>query len=187
MNPPAGNGDPGTTRLAGGHQVSKDALRIEAGGTLDELNAHLGMLAAASAPLDETLAYHIRRIQSVLFHIGALVATTAGSDARKKLKPFSLDSLAWIDESRERVRSALPELKTFILPGGHHAAAQAQVCRTVCRRAERRLVSLAREEQDPAVIECQAWLNRLANYLFECARWCNHQAGTDETIPRGTG
>ena len=175
-----GNADDCSTSLLSGELLPKDSLWLETGGVLDELNAHLGLLTATDSGCDEALSRELTRIQSELFQLGTLIATTPGSDARKRLTPLLPEHSIWIDTAAQRMRDALPACASFVLPGGCMAAAQAHVARTVCRRAERRVVHLAREERDPELAVVQTWLNRLANYLFVCARWCNHQAGTAE-------
>ncbi len=168
-------GDDGTTGLFGGERVSKDALRIEAYGTVDELNAVIG-LARCYADNDKTEDL-LHEIQNDLFNLGADLATPLGIDNTLIVRMKSADCErleSWIDE----LDAALPELTNFILPGGHAAAAHLHLARNVCRRAERLAVGLSRKEKigDYVVI----YLNRLSDLLFVLARWVNRQKGFEE-------
>jgi len=180
-------GDDGTTGLLGGSRVRKDDLRVETYGTIDELNAHLGVARArvAEGPrclvLDE-LASRIGDVQSELFALGAELAAPPPASAARSGQSAApavvrMDSAAiarletWIDDAS----AAAPPLRQFVLPGGTALAAQLHVCRTVCRRAERRVVSLsARAEVDPHIV---IYLNRLSDLLFAWARQANSAGG----------
>jgi cob(I)alamin adenosyltransferase len=168
-------GDEGRTALFGGDRVPKDHPRVEAYGDVDELNAVLGWAAAVIA--DDATRERLGVLQADLFAIGAHLATPPRHD--DKPVPW-LPSLpgervgeieTWIDEAV----AALPELRSFILPGGTPGAAALHVARTVCRRAERRIVSLAQVESVDSVI--LSLLNRLSDYLFTVARLENRKAG----------
>jgi cob(I)alamin adenosyltransferase len=176
-------GDKGDTGLFGGRRVRKDDLRVEAYGTVDELNAALGV-AHAQSP-DTEIASLLLRLQNDLFLLGADLATPDDKDTRKgrtvitRMDPERVAHLeSWID----RYESELPPLTQFILPGGHPLAAQLHLCRVVCRRAERRTVALARSETDSAGStlfnpEILRYLNRLSDLLFVLARAANHRQG----------
>jgi cob(I)alamin adenosyltransferase len=166
-------GDGGQTGLFGGARVAKDHLRIQAYGTLDELNATLGLVLAQHPALDPGLRGQLERIQSELFQLGTELATPSGRATGIRL----LDESAAQAQEREidAMEADLPPLKNFVLPGGHPASAALQLARTVCRRAERALVSLHHEE--PQRPEPLRFLNRLSDYLFVAARWVNHRAG----------
>ena len=168
-------GDDGSTGLFGGARIGKDDLRIEAYGTIDELNAWLGKVATHDAC--EPLRMQLQAIQSELFTLGSHLATTDPQWALKlpALNPQGPEGLeAWMDE----LESSLPELTSFVLPGGHPAAADAHLARTVCRRAERRCVQLHRVEAiDPLGL---AYLNRLSDALFMLGRWLTHATGSPE-------
>jgi cob(I)alamin adenosyltransferase len=160
-------GDDGTTGLAGNTRVVKDDPRIEAMGDIDELNSHLGLLMADDLPgkVYELLA----DIQHHLFDLGAELALPEHAGITEP-------KLAMLDKAIARYNADLPSLKEFILPGGSRAAAQCHVCRTVCRRAERRMVSLAHGEAlSPLLVP---YLNRLSDLLFILARVLNLGAGT---------
>ena len=162
-------GDEGTTGLAGNIRVSKDAPRIAAMGEVDELNSHIGLLLTETLP--EAVAELLTHIQHHLFDLGAELAMPehAGiTDAK----------LAMLDEAVAQYNASLRPLKEFILPGGSHNAALCHICRAVCRRAERRMVSLARSESRSTLLV--PYLNRLSDLLFILARVLNREAGVDE-------
>lgn len=167
-------GDTGETGLLGGGRVSKADLRIEAYGTLDELNAVLGLLAQY-VPAEEVEA--LRRIQWALFTIGSHLA------AGRSEKPLSLPVLdasevRWLEEDIDRRQTIVPPMRHFILPGSCLPEAYAHLARTVCRRAERRLVALhATEAVDPRFI---AYLNRLSDWLFVLGRHLSYRVGAEE-------
>lgn len=170
-------GDAGSTGLFGGPRVAKDDARIEAYGTVDELNAALGCVrsAVAAGSFDPVLDRQLEQVQHELFSIGAELATP-DPDAHQ-LRTITTTHVArlesWIDEHEE----GLPPLKQFVLPSGTHAASILHLARAVCRRAERRVVTLA----DRAEVEISdaviIYLNRLSDYLFVLGREANSQAG----------
>lgn len=162
-------GDDGETSLFSGGRVGKDHPRIEAYGTIDELNSVLGLLLVEPLPDDE--AGRIREVQSALFAIGSSMADPEAALDRNP-SAWSAEPLeAWIDA----MDASLDELRAFILPGGSRAAALAHVARTVCRRAERR--TLAVDEVDPGIVP---YLNRLSDALFVLARFLNRRLGIDD-------
>ncbi len=155
-------GDDGSTGLAGQLRVRKDHPRVEAMGEVDELNSHLGLLLTEALPDD--MRALLTRIQHHLFDLG-------GELAMPEFTGITETKLQELDEAIERYNAGLPPLKEFVLPGGNRAAALAHVCRTVCRRAERRVVSLVLSE---AVSPLQLqYLNRLSDLLFVLARALN--------------
>ena len=165
-------GDDGSTGLLGPGRIPKSAPRVEAYGSVDELNATLGVVRALDTPL--AFKAELDAFQYALFAIGAVLATTAGAGpppAPGIPEDCGITVLeAWID----RFEAELEPLRNFIIPGGTLLAAQFHVARTVCRRAERRVVSLARQEPvDSLVVR---YLNRLADLLFVMARVANHRA-----------
>jgi cob(I)alamin adenosyltransferase len=165
-------GDQGDTGLFGGPRVSKDAPRIEAYGTVDELNSVLGVARAAG--LDSEFDALLSRIQSDLFALGAQLATPDPAAHRTTL--VGLDQIAALEQAIDRFEMRLEPLKQFILPGGTPAAAQLHLARTVCRRAERRLVTLMRQSAEAIAIEPLVYLNRLSDLLFVMARAVNRAA-----------
>jgi cob(I)alamin adenosyltransferase len=168
-------GDDGRTGLFGGERVGKDDLRIEAYGTVDELNAWMGRLATHD--LASSLRPTILSIQSELFTLGSHLATTDPVWRSKlpAMDPEGPDKLeAWMD----RLEEGLPELSNFVLPGGHIACADAHLARVVCRRAERRCVALHRvDPMDPLGL---SYLNRLSDALFIVSRWLAVETGSEE-------
>lgn len=162
-------GDAGQTSLFGGTRVAKNDPRIEAYGTLDELNSFLGVARSAwtSSPLDAQL----HEVQMDLFDIGAHLASPGTS----RFEGVELSRITSLEEGIDAMEGELPPLVNFILPAGSAAAAQLHVARTVCRRAERLVVSLG-DESEPTR-SAVAYLNRLSDYLFVAARFANLRAG----------
>jgi cob(I)alamin adenosyltransferase len=168
-------GDDGTTGLLGPGRVLKSDERVEAYGSVDELNAMLGVVRS----LDTTgwLAADLAAIQSRLFSLGAELAATTPEPLAKMARIGDAD-VAALERVIDRLDADLPPLKNFVLPAGSALAAQLHLARTVCRRAERRVVALgAHAPLEPRIVH---YLNRLADLLFEMARWCNLRAGVAE-------
>ena len=166
-------GDKGSTGLIGGVRVSKDASRVRAYGEVDELNAALGFARsqlAHGSPPDAIL----ERIQNELFELGAELA-----DPKPKPRLGS-DRVRKLESEIDAMTAELPELKAFILPGGSAAGAALHWARAVCRRAEREVVALTREEKTHA--EAVVYLNRLSDHLFTLARAVNRRSGASETL-----
>ncbi|QDH79435.1 cob(I)yrinic acid a,c-diamide adenosyltransferase [Echinicola soli] len=158
-------GDQGQTSLLGGSRVSKADLRIEAYGTIDELNAFLGLLKDQA--VNQKRSGQLKTIQDRLFTIGADLATEQGNDKVKKPDILEED-VAYLEKEIDQMEEKLPLLKNFILPGGHPAISYSHVARTVCRRAERRIIALHTQEAlDEIIIK---YLNRLSDYLFVLGR-----------------
>jgi len=159
-------GDDGETHLGDMSRVLKTHPRIEAYGTVDELNAQLGV-ALALPGFPEQAAGFLRRIQNDLFDVGADISVPHGGDrTRLRLAP---EQTAWLEQACDEVNAGLEPLRSFVLPGGSPAAAQLHVCRTVCRRAERRTIDCG----DAVGRECVRYLNRLSDLLFILARAAN--------------
>jgi cob(I)alamin adenosyltransferase len=172
-------GDSGTTGLFGGGRVSKDALRVEAYGNVDELNASIG--AALASGISGDLRELLNQIQIDLFVLGAELASNP-DHARPKgagIDQISTDAIGQLEVAIDRLEEELPPLKSFILPGGTPGGAGLHLARVVCRRAERKVVALARTEATRA--EVVQYLNRLSDFLFVVARVVNHRAGAPET------
>jgi len=165
-------GDAGETSLFGGARVPKSDARIEAYGTIDELNSFLGVARASwpESPLDAQLA----AAQSDLFEIGAHLASP-GTSRFPGVDPTHIEEL---EHGIDAMESELTPLKTFILPGGSLAASHLHVARVVCRRAERLVVAL--RDESPATQSSIAYLNRLSDYLFVAARFANGRAGVED-------
>lgn len=169
-------GDDGSTGLLGQGRVPKSDPRVEAFGSVDELNAALGTVRALDA--EHWLEAELERAQNDLFTLGAELATNSDQAlaALARLSDADVSRLeSWID----RLEEGLPALRNFILPSGTPLGAQLHLARTICRRAERRLVALAAAAAiEPRLIR---YLNRLGDLLFVMARWCNARAGATET------
>jgi cob(I)alamin adenosyltransferase len=168
-------GDHGETDLFAGGRVPKDALRVEAYGEVDELNAALGVAAAASTQTD--VFELLRRIQGSLFQLGARLAT-ASPDRGRSASGIGDRDVEALEEAIDRCETELEPLRSFVLPGGGPAAALLHAARTVCRRAERRVVQLAREAIVDDVL--LRYLNRLSDLLFVLARLENRRSGVTE-------
>ena len=183
-----GGGDRGKTSLFSGERVNKSDLRVEAYGDVDELNSLLGALVAFLPSGETTLLGEIQRIQSDLLHIGAWLAVTPGSPASQELQDISREQTKGLEATIDRLEEELPALKDFLLPGGHVSAAWAHVARAVCRRAERHVVRLLcgndAEESSLHLQSMVTYLNRLSDYLFVLARYCNKIQGQQDTIWR---
>lgn len=168
-------GDDGTTSLVGGSRAPKDCPRLEAYGTLDELNSWLGLLAA-SADMPAHRRDMLRKIQNTLFDIGAELATEPESQWQPA--PLPASAVEALEGHIDDIDSNLPPLRQFILPGGAPDAARANVARTVARRAERRIVALARTT--PVNPNITRYINRLSDLLFALGREININTGNDE-------
>ncbi|MFQ3646357.1 MAG: cob(I)yrinic acid a,c-diamide adenosyltransferase [Anaerolineae bacterium] len=169
-------GDKGETSLFAGGRVRKDNVRVEAYGTVDELNSVLGLVRSYALP--EQAQVWLEEIQNKLFVIGADLATPMESNP-KWLVRMDDQPVLTLENAIDQMDEDLPRMTAFILPGGVTAAATLHVARTVCRRAERICVALAAEEPtNPHVL---VYLNRLSDFLFTLARWVNLKAGETET------
>lgn len=171
-------GDDGTTGLGGGQRVSKDSLRIETYGTVDELNSVLGVALAMGLadPLPEVL----RDVQNTLFHLGSDLCFLEQDKARYPVPRVESRHVESLEAIIDRFAAEVGPLENFVLPGGTQGAAQLHVARTVCRRAERLVVSLEREESlGPQV---RIYLNRLSDALFVLARFENHRRQVPEPL-----
>ncbi len=174
-------GDTGDTSLVGGQRVPKDALRIEAYGTVDELNAFVG-LAAVSCSEDSRLAplaAILRRVQHELFNMGSILATLPADVHPQQPRVTSVET-EQLEREIDAMNAGLSPLRSFVLPGGTRLNAELHVTRTLCRRAERLIVALAREESVPP--ETIAYLNRLSDAMFVWSRWVNHTLGVPEVL-----
>lgn len=173
-------GDDGRTGLLGPGRVPKHAPRVEAYGAVDELNAALGVARGLDA--SGWLAAELGVIQTRLFPLGAELA--ASEPARlESLERIGDEDVVALERWIDRLDAELAPLSSFVLPGGAPLAAQLHFARTVCRRAERRVVALAAHE--PVAAPVLRYLNRLADLLFVMARWCNQRAGVGETLWKG--
>ena len=178
-------GDSGQTRLVGGQRVAKDDLRIECYGTVDELNAFVGAARLTAQEYSRTctpltaFAATLKRVQHELFNLGSILATLP-DDVHPKQPRVTSAEVERLEHEIDTANEELQSLRSFVLPGATRLDAELHVCRTVCRRAERLLVALARGQK----VDDQAltYLNRLSDALFVWSRWANHKLGAAETL-----
>jgi cob(I)alamin adenosyltransferase len=171
-------GDDGSTGLGGGQRVPKDAARIASYGTIDELSSTLGVALAGG--LDERLAAPLRRIQNELFHLGSDLCVREEDKARLQVPMVEQRHVTALEKLLDELTAEVGPLANFILPGGSLGAAHLHVARTICRRAERLLVTLAREEAiGPHVLP---YINRLSDALFVMARYENRARGVADVL-----
>jgi cob(I)alamin adenosyltransferase len=175
-------GDSGQTSLAGGQRLPKNDLRIEAYGTVDELNSFIGLARESARELPE-LDRILRRVQHELFNLGSILATLP-EDVHPKQARITAAESEQLEREIDRMNDGLPPLRSFVLPGGSRLNAELHICRTVCRRAERICVALAstRAATDPVDEAILKYLNRLSDALFVWSRWASHRLGVAETL-----
>ncbi|MGB9457858.1 MAG: cob(I)yrinic acid a,c-diamide adenosyltransferase [Bryobacteraceae bacterium] len=178
-------GDEGETALAGGQRVAKDGPRIEAYGTVDELNAFVGAArATAEALVDRdgrawTLVPVLLRIQHELFNLGSILATLP-EDVHPRQPRVTGEEVTRLETEMDRINHDMAPLRSFVLPGSGRLNSDLHLCRVVCRRAERAVVALARIESVPP--EAIRYLNRLSDVFFVWSRWATHITGDPETL-----
>ena len=178
-------GDEGDTNLAGGQRIGKDHPRIDCYGTVDELNAFCGMALVTVRELTPSyprlggLDSILSRVQHELFNLGSILATLP-LDVQPRQPRITDIEIRQLESEIDRMNLELPELRSFVLPGGSRLNTELHVCRTICRRAERRLVELMREEAVDA--HAVMYLNRLSDAFFVWSRWVNHVLGIPETL-----
>lgn len=169
-------GDQGVTGLFGGKRLPKNHLRIETYGTVDELNAHIGMVRDQVA--EAAVRRLLKAIQDRLFTIGSNLASDP--DKEMPVPDIKATDIEVLEKAMDEMDEALPELKNFILPGGHPAVSSAHIARCVCRRAERQVVGLSQSSKvDPVIIQ---YLNRLSDYLFILSRFIGYSKGIEEVV-----
>jgi cob(I)alamin adenosyltransferase len=171
-------GDAGKTSLIGGTKVPKSHIRIQAYGTIDELNSFIGLL---NDQISDTHSREmLREIQDRLFTIGSSLACDPDKEIVMKIPDLKESDILLLETEIDQMNAKLPEMKSFILPGGHVSVSSAHICRTICRRAERLIVELDEKERldQPLIIK---YLNRLSDYFFVLARWLGQLLGATET------
>ncbi len=173
-------GDSGETGLVGGQRVPKDAQRIAVFGTVDELNAFVGLVrvSAGEARLAE-LETIFERVQHELFNLGSVLATLP-ADLHPMQPRVNNATIEQLERDIDRFNAEVPALRSFVLPGGTRLCAELHVCRTICRRAERELVTLSHQEEIPR--EALLYLNRLSDAFFVWSRWVNPALGVAEAL-----
>lgn len=178
-------GDQGETGLAGGQRVPKNGARIAAYGTVDELNSFIGL---ARASVEDAAVQHpdlgplsgiLLRVQHELFNLGSILATLP-EDVHPKQARVTSREVERLEREMDEMNAPLAPLRSFVLPGGSRLNAELHICRTVCRRAERECVALARGEETPP--EAVRYLNRLSDALFVWSRWASQVTGAPETL-----
>ena len=178
-------GDSGETGLVGGQRVPKDGLRIEAYGTVDELNSFLGAARAtvnqltSAEPRLAILGAILLRVQHELFNLGSILATLP-EDVHPRQPRVTATEIAQLEKEMDAMNEEVPPLRSFVLPGGTHLEAELHIGRTVCRRAERIVVALSRIADVPP--DAVRYLNRLSDALFVWSRWACHTTGAPETL-----
>ncbi|MCF2593791.1 cob(I)yrinic acid a,c-diamide adenosyltransferase [Bacteroides caecigallinarum] len=171
-------GDKGTTSLVGGVRVSKTHRRLEAYGTVDELNSCLGMLISLIKTKEDMEL--LRYVQHKLFSLGAYLATDSSQTEFKMDSYIDDEDILKLENAIDITDSELSPLKGFVLPGGSYQASACHLCRTVCRRAERRILELEEENICTVDLNCKRFVNRLSDFLFVLSRKLNHLASIDE-------
>lgn len=170
-------GDKGSTSLIGGVRVPKNHIRIESYGTVDELNSQLGLVNDLCN--DAELTEWLREVQDRLFTLGAELATAPDKDIKMKLPDLHQSDIEWLEARIDFMNESLPEMRSFILPGGNAGGSACHVARCICRRAERICVSM--QESGEYIPELAVgYLNRLSDFLFVLARYIGHKAGAEE-------
>jgi cob(I)alamin adenosyltransferase len=178
-------GDTGETSLAGGQRLPKDSPRIEAYGTVDELNAFTGLAVVSCEQMLERdpqiglLLVILRRVQHELFNLGSILATLP-EDVHPKQARITPAEITQLEREIDGMNESLPSLRSFVLPGGTRLNAELHVTRTICRRAERLLIALARTEPVPP--ETIQYLNRLSDAMFVWSRWVNNVVAAPEIL-----
>jgi cob(I)alamin adenosyltransferase len=172
-------GDKGQTSLAGGQRVPKDARRIECYGTVDELNAFVGMACISAQDVLAPLAHILKRVQHELFNLGSILATRP-EDVHPKQPRITSVEIQTLEDEIDSMNAGLAPLRSFVLPGGSRLNTELHACRTICRRAERIAVALSRDEEVPP--EAVQYLNRLSDAFFVWSRWANQQLGAPEVL-----
>ncbi|WP_426059574.1 cob(I)yrinic acid a,c-diamide adenosyltransferase [Hymenobacter sp. B1770] len=168
-------GDKGLTSLIGGTRVPKSSLRIECYGTVDELNSHIGLVR--DQDVNATRRPLLKEIQDRLFTMGSALAADPDK-SKMKLPDLHEADVTLLEDEMDRMNAELPELRAFILPGGHPAVSHAHVARCVCRRAERMVILLSEESFVAELVV--VYLNRLSDYLFVISRYMAHELGVEE-------
>jgi cob(I)alamin adenosyltransferase len=171
-------GDQGMTSLVGGQRVRKDDARIECYGTVDELNSFVGLAleSVRQAPALQELGPILKRVQHELFNAGSILATLP-EDTHPRQARITGAEVTLLEQEIDRMNEELPELRSFLLPGGSRVNAELHICRTICRRAER--LCAAMEDPDHDTLR---YLNRLSDALFVWSRWASHKLGVAEIL-----
>lgn len=174
-------GDDGTTALGTGERVAKDGLRVAAYGTVDETNAAIGVARVQIAESCEAVSTGLLRIQNDLFDLGAdLCVPDRGEKLAYEPLRITKAQVDWLEGEIDRLNGEMSPLRSFVLPGGTVGGAGLHMARTICRRAERMVVELARQEDEPVSQAVLSYLNRLSDYLFVASRYVNNKGAGDQ-------
>jgi len=169
-------GDKGTTSLIGGTKVLKSDLRIEAYGTIDELNSYVGL--CSDVLIDQHSKRILKEIQDRLFTIGSSLACDPKKEPKMKIPDLKEEDVSLLEKEMDQMNEMIPQMKSFILPGGHVAVSHLHIARCICRRAERCCVRLSEQAAEDLLI--LKYLNRLSDYLFVLARYTLHLLNAEE-------
>jgi len=170
-------GDKGGTSLIGGVRVPKSHIRIESYGTVDELNSYIGMVNDLSK--NDLISGWLREIQDRLFTVGSVLATNPDKEVKMKLPDIHDADVTWLEQRIDEMNEVLPEMRSFILPGGNIASSTCHVARCVCRRAERICVAMQEQKEFIPALIIQ-YLNRLSDFLFVLCRYISHINNAEE-------
>jgi cob(I)alamin adenosyltransferase len=170
-------GDQGQTSLFGGDRIFKDNIRVDAYGTVDELNSFLGHLSDIIP--DKSISVKLKAIQNILFNIGSILATV-DNNYKTKLPQIQDDVIEFLEHQIDAMDRVLPQMTQFILPSGHPVVSFCHMVRTVCRRAERNIVSISQIEKDAQIEKSIIYLNRLSDYLFVLSRFLTQYFKAEE-------
>lgn len=177
-------GDKGETSLVSGNRISKSAERIELYGDVDELNSFIGAVCSELSlkKIDDELYTYLLNIQSRLFDLGSNLACEAEFVEKYKLPQISIEEIEKMESYIDFLNSKIEPLKHFVLPGGEEVSSRLHICRTVCRRVERRLVAFSSSQEQEVPVHSIQFINRLSDFLFIAARYTNMLAGTKEIL-----
>lgn len=170
-------GDNGSTSLFGGERLLKSDIRVEAYGTVDELNSFVGLLADKLVSTDFSI--HLQKIQNILFNIGSVLATV-DDQYKSKLPELKNEYLLFLEKQIDIMQESLPVMTQFVLPSGHEHVSLAHVVRTICRRAERAIIRIEDFEMDDQIKWSVIYLNRLSDYFFVLSRFLTQYYGAKE-------
>jgi cob(I)alamin adenosyltransferase len=173
------HGDKGQTHLVDGSRVAKSDVRVEAYGTVDELNSALGCVRAELPSIAASLDLSLEKIQNQLFNVGSLLATEK-KEVLAMLPPLTLDQVESLEKQIDQMTMEMPELREFILPAGSKAGSLLHLARTICRRAERNTSELVGTTDSYDL--CLVYLNRLSDFLFVASRWVHHKMGVPDVV-----
>ncbi len=175
-------GDDGTTSLIDGTRLSKDAAPIDLYGSIDELNSNIGLARSFLDKKTNQVGSFLENIQVILFDLSSNLATPPNKRQEFGLRQLSEDKIIELEKEMDRMEKSLPPLKQFILPSGHLSASQVHICRTICRRVERKFIAISKDNTDIPPALSIKYINRLSDYFFMLARYLNKLSNVSETL-----